>query len=63
MSEQMQDGMAEAARLTQEGRLAEATAVIQRVLGGSPSGANSPQRLRRVTPAVLTSRSTWKVTS
>jgi poly(hydroxyalkanoate) depolymerase family esterase len=39
MSEQMQGGMAEAARLTQEGRLAEATAVIQRALGGGPLGS------------------------
>jgi poly(hydroxyalkanoate) depolymerase family esterase len=39
INSQMQDGMAEAARLTQEGRLAEATAVIQRVLGGSPLGS------------------------
>jgi poly(hydroxyalkanoate) depolymerase family esterase len=35
MRDQMQDGMAEATRLTREGRLAEATAVIQRALGGS----------------------------
>ncbi len=35
MRDQMQDGMAEATRLTRESRLAEATAVIQRVLGGS----------------------------
>jgi hypothetical protein len=32
MSDQMQEGMAEAMRLTQQGRLAEATAVIQRTL-------------------------------
>src|SRR5919202_1534536 len=34
MSKTLQDSMAEATRLTNEGRLAEATAVIQRVLGG-----------------------------
>jgi poly(hydroxyalkanoate) depolymerase family esterase len=35
MHDQMQAGMAEATRLTHEGRLAEATAVIQRALGGT----------------------------
>jgi poly(hydroxyalkanoate) depolymerase family esterase len=40
---QMQDGMARAMRLTQEGRLAEATAVIRRTLGvNSPGGAEEP---------------------
>jgi poly(hydroxyalkanoate) depolymerase family esterase len=38
MSDQMQGGMAEAMRLIQEGELAEATAVIQRALGGSSLG-------------------------
>ena len=38
MSDQMQGGMAEAMRLMQEGELAEATAVIQRTLGGSSLG-------------------------
>src|SRR5919112_475140 len=38
MSDQMQGGMAEAMRLMQEGELAEATAVIQRVLGSSSPG-------------------------
>src|SRR5918995_1284178 len=58
MSDQIQGGMAEAMRLIQEGELAEATAVIQRALGGSslaegigyapmaspdaPSGAGEP---------------------
>jgi poly(hydroxyalkanoate) depolymerase family esterase len=56
MSDQMQGGMAEAMRLMHEGDLAEATAVIQRTLGGSslgtefapvaspdaPSGADEP---------------------
>jgi hypothetical protein len=35
VSDQMQAGMAEATRLTSEGRLAEATAVIQRTLGSA----------------------------
>lgn len=35
MNDQMQIGMAEATRLTQEGRLDEATAAIQRALGGT----------------------------
>src|SRR5919199_3579576 len=39
MSNQMQNGMAEAMRLMQEGDLTEATAVIQRTLGGSSFGS------------------------
>lgn len=39
MSDQVQNGMAEAMRLMQEGELVEATAVIQRTLGGSPLGS------------------------
>jgi len=41
MNEQMQSGMEEATRLTQQGRLDEATAAIQRALGGTfvPTGA------------------------
>src|SRR5215210_3478570 len=39
MSDQMQDGMAEAMRLMQKGDLTEATAVIQRTLGGSSFGS------------------------
>ena len=39
MSDQMQDGMAETMRLMQEGDLTEATAVIQRTLGGSSFGS------------------------
>src|SRR3712207_3982140 len=35
MQDQMQAGMAEATRLTREGRLTEATAMIQRALGGT----------------------------
>jgi poly(hydroxyalkanoate) depolymerase family esterase len=56
VSDQMQGGMAEAMRLVQEGDLTEATAVIQRTLGGSslrsgfapaaspdnPNGADEP---------------------
>jgi poly(hydroxyalkanoate) depolymerase family esterase len=38
MSDQMQGGLVEAMRLVQEGELAEATAVIQRTLGGSSLG-------------------------
>ncbi len=40
MSDQMQAGMAEAARLTRQGQLAEATAVIQRTLEGTFSPAS-----------------------
>jgi poly(hydroxyalkanoate) depolymerase family esterase len=39
MSDQMQGGMAEAKRLMQKGDLTEATAVIQRTLGGSSFGS------------------------
>ena len=35
MNDQMQNGMAEATRLTQQGKLEEATAAIQRALGGT----------------------------
>jgi hypothetical protein len=35
MNDQMQNGMAETTRLTQQGRLDEATAAIQRALGGT----------------------------
>src|SRR5215204_3471219 len=50
MSKTLQDMMSEATRLTNEGRLAEATAVIQRTLGGisaplaskDPSGTEGP---------------------
>jgi poly(hydroxyalkanoate) depolymerase family esterase len=41
MSDQMQDGMAEAMRLMQKGDLTEATAVIQRTLGGGSFGGES----------------------
>jgi hypothetical protein len=39
MNDQMQGGMAEAMRLMQKGDLTEATAVIQRTLGGSSFGS------------------------
>jgi poly(hydroxyalkanoate) depolymerase family esterase len=39
MSNEMQGGMAEAMRLMQEGDLGEATAIIQRTLGGSSRGS------------------------
>src|SRR5918996_216381 len=39
MSDQMQGGMTEAMRLMQNGDLTEATAVIQRTLGGSSFGS------------------------
>ena len=52
MSDQMQGGMAEAMRLMQKGDLTEATAVIQRTLGGSSLGADSPRWLRRMPLAV-----------
>jgi poly(hydroxyalkanoate) depolymerase family esterase len=42
MSEHMQEGMAEVMRLTREGRLTEATAVIQRTLGGGFTPEASP---------------------
>src|SRR5918994_2814534 len=50
MSDQMQGGMAEAMRLMQEGDLAEATAVIQRALGGSPLGTGSARVARPAGP-------------
>src|SRR5215210_4883909 len=42
MNDQMQNGMAEATRLTQQGRLEEATAAIQRALGGTFVPAREP---------------------
>lgn len=51
MPDRIQDPMAEATRLTRQGRLAEATALIQRILGtgqspngapGEPAGAGDP---------------------
>lgn len=41
MSNPMQDSMAEATRLTREGRVAEATALIQRTFGGASFGSAS----------------------
>src|SRR4029453_13353524 len=40
----MQDDMTEATRLTRSGRLAEATALIQRTLGRRPGPAPAPGR-------------------
>src|SRR5829696_4427368 len=63
MNDQMHTGIAEATRLTQQGRLDEATAAIQRALGGTfapaakegPGDTNEPieviSRLVRETPA------------
>src|SRR5215210_4234164 len=42
MNDQMQNGMAEATRLTRQGRLEEATAAIQRALGGTFVPAREP---------------------
>src|SRR5215210_1658231 len=43
VNDQMQSGMAEATRLTQQGRLEEATAAIQRALGGTFVPATKPE--------------------
>jgi hypothetical protein len=43
----MREGMAEATRLTRAGRLEEATALIQRTLGGGISPALSRPRRRQ----------------
>ena len=43
MNDQMQSSMAEATRLTQQGRLEEATAAIQRALGGTFAPATKPE--------------------
>jgi poly(hydroxyalkanoate) depolymerase family esterase len=43
MNDQMQGGMAEATRLTQQGRLEEATAAIQRALGGTFVPTTKPE--------------------
>lgn len=42
MNNPLQDGMSEATRLMSEGRLSEATALIQRTLGGGFTPPNSP---------------------
>src|ERR671911_172822 len=44
MNEQMQSGMEEATRLTRQGRLDEATAAIQRALGGRFAPTEQPGR-------------------
>src|SRR6266700_4093985 len=48
MDERMRAGMAEATRLTQAGQLAEATALIQRVLRGLPVGDRTEARRGRI---------------
>ena len=57
MRDQMQAGMAEATRLTREGRLAEATAVIQRTLGGTfaptPEGSDGTDKPNEATFRVV----------
>ena len=60
MRESTPTGMAEALRLTRAGRLGEATALIQRVLGGAPASALEPDD-----PATTarTAESTYQVMS
>src|SRR3989442_12346186 len=48
MDERMRAGMAEATRLTRAGQLAEATALIQRVLRGLPVGDGTEARRGRI---------------
>jgi hypothetical protein len=61
MSDQMEKGMAEAGRLVQEGRLAEATTVIQRALGSGRLGSGfAPVASSDAPPACPW---TWKVAS
>src|SRR5205823_216995 len=54
MDERMQAGMAEATRLTQAGQLAEATALIQRMLRGLPVDDGSEARRDRVKDVIET---------
>ena len=54
MNDQMQNGMAEATRLTQQGKLEEATAAIQRALGGTFVSTTKPGDTAR--PIDVTSR-------
>jgi poly(hydroxyalkanoate) depolymerase family esterase len=59
MNDQMQNGMDEATRLTQQGRLQEATAAIQRALGGTfvpttkPGGSGNVDRPIDVTSRIV----------
>ena len=59
MNDQMQGGMAEATRLTQQGRLEEATAALQRALGGTfvpttkPKDSGRPDRPIDITSKVV----------
>ena len=56
MNDQMQDGMAEATRLTREGRLEEATAVIQRALWGRFAPGTMPDVLDETEGPIETAR-------
>ena len=59
MNDQMQNGMTEATRLTQQGKLEEATAAIQRALGGTfvpttePGGSGNTDRPIDVTSRIV----------
>jgi poly(hydroxyalkanoate) depolymerase family esterase len=61
MSDGMQAGMEEATRLTREGRLAEATAVIQRTLGGRCAPAAPDYRSGTAEPVENTTPHTTNV--
>ena len=61
MSNLLQESMSEATRLTKEGRLAEATAVIQRALGGVSAPMSSEDKGEAEGPAETTSRVLKKV--
>ncbi len=58
MNDQMHPGIAEATRLTQQGRLDEATAAIQRALGGTfaPAAQEDTRRHGRADRGDLPSR-------
>jgi poly(hydroxyalkanoate) depolymerase family esterase len=51
MNDPMSDGMADATRLTNAGRLLEATAAIQRALGGAPAAAPPASETGAAEPA------------
>jgi poly(hydroxyalkanoate) depolymerase family esterase len=55
-----QDSMAEATRLTRGGRLAEATALLQRALGRPTAGVVDGRALDFPQPATLPHRGTWQ---
>src|SRR6266487_1506778 len=52
MNDHMQEGMAEATRLTRAGRLAEATATIQRTLGRTPTTNKSNEGFSSAEPPI-----------